>query len=87
LNIYGHRTYAMKPAAKITTMTGRISNMGNLLERHNTRGPTKLALMDEGSRQPNTVKINNSCHQTRLASQATCPPLRNQAATLDINFA
>jgi hypothetical protein len=23
LNIYGHRTYAMKPAAKITTMTGR----------------------------------------------------------------
>jgi hypothetical protein len=27
LNIYGHRTYAMKPAAKITTMTGRISSM------------------------------------------------------------
>jgi hypothetical protein len=26
LNIYGQRTYAMKPAAKITTMTGRISS-------------------------------------------------------------
>jgi hypothetical protein len=34
LNIYGHRTYAMKPAAKITTMTGRISTMEITQIRH-----------------------------------------------------
>ena len=49
LNIYGHRTYAIKPAAKITTMTGRISSMGITRIRHSVE---KCPSPEEGHRGP-----------------------------------